>query len=235
MSVIESAGKKVWRLLPQGLRDRVRSTRAMVALRNWFTRRRYKGATHDEIFDEDYFRFVDRTTLESAGVIADAIVADYAPRSVWDVGCGTGALLECFRVRGTEGYGLELAEAALEFCRSRHLNVRKFNILEDTLGVTPKADVVISMEVGAQLQPTGADRYVDLLCGLGPVIVFSAEEPGGGDRVALNEQPHQYWISKFADRGYQMNQVRSHEWRTKWKAADVAPWFCRNVLVFERH
>lgn len=234
MNFTESLAKRLWRLIPSSLRERLRSNGAVVGLRNWIARRRYKGATHDEIFDDEYFYFVDRTTVESADVVADSICAAYQPTSVWDVGCGTGALLECLRARGVRGQGLELAEAALAFCQTRKLDVRPFNIVTDSLDDAGPADVVISMEVGAQLPPTAADRYVDLLCSLGSSIVFSSEIPGGGDRLSLNEQPHSYWIDKFEQRGYLLNQTRTSEWRDKWLAAKVATWFCRNVLIFER-
>ena len=169
----------------------------LVVTRNWLSKRRWQHSSHDEIYDQEYFEFVDHTTEQSAEVIADSIMNSFHPLTVVDVGCGTGALLDGLRTRGVRVRGLEYAEAALEFCRSRHLDVAKFDVESDDLSTEEAADVVISMEVGAQLHADSADRYVDLLCGISTLVVFSVEAPGGGDKYPRNEQPHRYWIEKF--------------------------------------
>ncbi len=151
---------------------------------------------------------------------------------VVDVGCGTGALLDALRARGVRVRGLEYAEAAVEFCRSRQLDVAKFDVESDDLSTEEEADVVISMEVGAQLHADSADRYVDLLCGISTLVVFSVEAPGGGDKYPRNEQPHSYWIEKFRRRGYLFDEALSLQWRRAWKEQRTAPWFSRNVMIF---
>lgn len=188
---------------------------------------------HDAIYGNEYFQFVEQTTIQSADAIADSIVRSFQPALLVDVGCGTGVLLECLRRRGVRGKGLEYAEAALALCRLRKLEVIKFDVTTDPLPVDfGHADVVISMEVGQQLPATSADRYVDLLCQSAPVVIFSSGVPGQGDRHPLNEQPHQYWIAKFHQRGYCFDEALSLQWRKEWKVRATAPWFHNNVLVF---
>ena len=189
-----------WHAVPSSARERLRRFPAIVRLRNWVSRRRWQNATHDEICDSDYFRFVERTTSESADAIADSIMATFRPASVVDVGCGTGVLLDRLRARGVAVRGLEYAKAALEACRGRELDVAAFDVTSDARPGDLTADLVVSMEVGAQLPETSADRYPDLLCGIAPLVVFSVEAPGGGDRFPRNEQPHSYWVEKFTPR-----------------------------------
>lgn len=232
MPVLQQLVRKCWRLLPEAATERLRRFPPLVIFRNWLARRRWQGASHDQIYDESYFQFVDRTTKQSAEVMADAIIHGFHPSSAVDVGCGTGALLESLRSRGVQVKGLEYAQAALEFCRSRQLDVMKFDVETEDLPELGKADLVISMEVGNQLRESSADRYIDLLCRIAPLVVFSSEIPGGGDKLPRNERPHRYWIEKFNQRGYRFDEGRSLQWRNYWKEKGTAPWFSRNVMIF---
>lgn len=224
--------RKFWRLIPESARERLRGFPPIVAVRTWLCRIRWRGASHDQIYDEEYFRFVDRTTKQSAEIMAESISQVFHPSTVVDVGCGTGALLDSLRTRGVKVKGLEYAQAALEFCRSRQLDVMKFDVESDELPELGSVDLVISMEVGNQLHEASADRYIDMLCRIAPLVVFSSEIPGGGDKLPRNERPHRYWIKKFTQRGYRFEEDLSLQWRKKWREQSAAPWFSRNVMIF---
>jgi SAM-dependent methyltransferase len=191
-----------------------------------------KSLSHDDVYDPGYFQFVEQTSARSSAIIAKSIVDTLRPASVVDAGCGTGVLLDQLRSLGVHGRGLEYAEAALRMCLDRQLEVIKFDLTNDQLPPGfGTADVVISLEVGQQLPPAGADRYVGLLCQLADVIIFSSGVPGQGDRRVLNEQPHQYWVDKFRQHGYRFDEVVSYRWREEWMLQDTAPWFYRNVMI----
>lgn len=221
-------------MMPERLRDRLRAAKPVIFLRGFACRMRWFGASHDRIFDKEYFSFVDKTTNASADAIAESILANLRPSSVIDVGCGTGVLLERFRQLGIRVRGYERAEAALTFCQQRQLDVIPFNILEDSVPEEDRFDVAISMEVGHQLPKQHADRFVGLLCDLSDTVVFSSECPGGGDRYWRNEQHHSYWINKFVQRGYLLDQPLTDAWRKNWMQRNVAAWFCRNVMLLRR-
>jgi SAM-dependent methyltransferase len=223
-----------WEWLPESARNRLRLSSAYVAAQDWLRNRKWGDATHDEIYDDEYFKFVDRTTKQSADVIANTIMERFHPASVLDVGCGTGVILESFRSRGVRVRGLEYAEAALAYCRDRQLDVVKFDIASESKTGIEQVDLVVSMEVGQQLRESDADCYVDLLCQAASVVIFSSESPGWGDKYPRNEQPHQYWIEKFGQRGYSFDKPTSLHWRNEWKRLDTAPWFSRNVMIFQR-
>lgn len=232
MNGIDSLLRGLWRSLPG--RERLRRTKTFVALRGAYYSWRWRGASHDQIFDRSYFEFVERTTSTSAEVIADSILTDYQPESVLDVGCGTGTLLERLRERGVRVRGVERAAAGLEFCRERGLDVAAFDVCHDALSEADRADVAVCMEVAHQLPRTAADTLVDLLCAAAPIVVFSSETPGGGDRCASNEQPPEYWIEKFRARGFAWEAERTTAWRLSWEASGVKSWFCKNLLLFRR-
>src|SRR5262245_37227056 len=173
---------------------------------------------HDAIYEDTYFAFVEKTTTASVEVICESIMTDLAPRTVVDLGCGTGVLIDRLRRRGVTVKGLEYAAAALAYCHRRGVDVDRFNIEADELPARFKgADVAVSMEVGQQLDPAASSRYVDLLCNIAGTVVFSSATPGQGDKAPRNEQPHAFWIGEFAARGYAVDELLSSAWREEWK------------------
>ncbi|MGH9085210.1 MAG: class I SAM-dependent methyltransferase [Acidimicrobiales bacterium] len=230
---MRTAVRRVVRRIPAPVRRGLRGLPGALDLRDWA----FKGPrTHDELYGSEYFEMVERTTAQGAVEMARSIVTSLDPRRVIDVGCGTGTLLQALGALGVEdGVGLEYASAAVESCRRRGVAVHRFDIESDDLpsGIG-RADVVISMEVGQQLRPESSERYVDLLCALADVVVFSSAVPGQGDRAPRNEQPHEHWIRAFDRRGLTHDAATTARWRSEWSVQAVAPWFVANVMVFRR-
>ena len=226
MSVYTLA-RRAWHLVPAAIRTlpllRRPSGWAVQAL-----------ARHDDRYDADYYAFVESTTAPSAAFIAASIVRDLAPRTLLDVGCGTGAILHELQARGVTVRGLEYSEAALAYCRERGLDVIRLDLTQESLP-TPAVpyDVVLSTEVAEHLPEQMADPLVDALTSQGPTVVFTAATPGQEGLDHVNEQPHSYWIAKFAARGFALDEHLTPAWRSEWHGR-TATWFSDNLMLFRR-
>jgi hypothetical protein len=163
------------------------------------------------------------------------LAENFAPDSVVDVGCGSGAVLAGLRESGIPAEGLEYSSAALEMCAAHGLRVHKFDLERDgAVGVEPAA-LVVSTEVAEHLPEHCADRYVDLCCGLSRgVVVMTAAIPGQGGTDHVNEQPNEYWIEKFERRGWAFDPETTRRCRKEWEAAGVDAARSRNVLIFRK-
>jgi SAM-dependent methyltransferase len=214
--------------MPQPVRALVEGSSSLRRAKAWIHTR---TVGHDDLYDADYYVAIDATAVQSAEVMADSIVRDFTPRTALDVGCGTGALLELLSRKGVVCAGLEYADAALAYCRARALDVRKFDV-ESAQPLGRQYDVVISTEVAEHLPATLADRFVDLLCAHGRIVVFTAATPGQGGMDHVNEQPHEYWIAKFSERGFVYERERSMQWRDAWTQKGTAWWYSKNLMVF---
>lgn len=189
---------------------------------------------HDRTYNADYYaNEVEPDAAKSAHAMATSITLHIKPRTVIDVGCGTGALLAALRGRGCKVRGLEYSDAGITACRLRKLEVVKFDI---TTAAAPsdRFDLAVSFEVAEHLPAAFADRYVRLLCALSDTVIISAAVPGQGGTDHVNEQPHSYWIEKFNAEGFLFEEHISSQISREWTGWGVAPFYAANVLVFRR-
>jgi SAM-dependent methyltransferase len=230
MSAIYSIPYRLWNGLPFSFRQWIVRKRFLAAPLQMIRKRLMPYGRHDEIYDKRYFELIDSLAGRSAEVIAESVRTEFTPRSVLDVGCGTGAILAILQSWGICSHGLEQSEAALEVCQTRGLDVRKFDLERDELA-KEDADVVVSLEVAEHLPEAIVDRYVEILC-QGNVVVMTAAQPGQGGTDHVNEQPHSYWISKFADRGFAYHEKLTEKLRSDWQNQGVATFYAQNLMVF---
>jgi len=217
--------------VPKRVRDLVALAPGRKRLITWLEAR----AEHDDVYDTYFYdTFVDPTMAMSADVMAASIVRDLRPSTVLDVGCGSGGLMLALAQRGVSVSGLEYSEAGIAKCRERGLKVSRFDIEHDLAETGWRADLAISTEVAEHLPETAADRFVSLLCSLSDTIVMTAATPGQGGTDHINEQPHEYWIQKLQQRGFNLDRSATARWREGWSAANVAGCFAQNVMLFRR-
>ena len=167
----------------------------------------------------------------SAQEIVPLVIDLIHPKSVIDVGCGTGAWLSVFRdhaiedVHGMDGSWLDADMLLIPAQRFSPADLNK------PLPVSRRFDLVISLEVAEHIPAERAGAFVDSLIALGPVVLFSAAIPGQGGTHHVNEQWPDYWAGLFGERGYAViDCIRNKVWqndRVEW-------WYAQNTLMFVR-
>ena len=220
--------KAVYRHMPKTLK----------AVRKAAIRKLEKSVEFDDIYDEKYYTDVLSPRWEkSFEVIAESIMKVFSPRSVVDVGCGIGLLLLAIKKRGVICRGLEYSSAGLNMCHRNGLDVARFDLSRDILPKDLRSDVVVSTEVAEHLPERCADRFVGVLCAIADNVVMTAAEPAHtyvGDHTHANEQPKEYWIAKFAQKGFKYDENISTKFRTEWKQREISPWFVQHLMVFRK-
>ncbi|MDQ3282703.1 MAG: class I SAM-dependent methyltransferase [Acidobacteriota bacterium] len=213
-------------------RDRVASAyRAIVPeplrrfVRDAITRRGYSAA---------FFAKLDAAQAASYDVMAASIAERLHPSAVLDVGSGSGALLAALARDGvTKTTGWESSPHGVAASRRRKVEVHEVD-LGQPFTIGREFDLAICLEVAEHLPESLADQFVDGLASGPGVLLFSAATPGQGGENHINEQPHDYWIEKFARRGFAVDEAMTRELRAEWRAADVASWYCNNSIIFRR-
>jgi SAM-dependent methyltransferase len=182
-------------------------------------------------YTEGFFASHDEGVSASARAMVPRLLGLLEPRSVVDVGCGTGTWLRVVRENGVE----DVLGIDGPWVRPEELEIPAENFIAADLTAAPPLerafDLVTSFEVAEHLPPTDAEAFVDLLTGLGPLVAFSAAVPGQGGAGHTNEQWPAYWSELFARHGFEaVDSLREAFWDDE----EIQWWYRQNILLFGR-
>lgn len=149
--------------------------------------------------------------------VADRIVADIGPRTVMDVGCAIGMLVEALRERGVEAHGIDVSEYAISQVPD---SVAPYCTLGSALEPLPgRFDLITCIEIVEHLSATDGARALSVLCAHADDILFSSSPSDFDEPTHVNVQPIDHWIRAFARRGFALDQ--------DFDATFISPWAMR--------
>jgi len=180
-------------------------------------------------YDEAYFSWQRQTAEGSAAALLPVVIELLAPRSILDVGCGTGVWLrEAMRLGVEDVLGFDFGGAgSLVIPQERFRQID----LERPVEVPRRFDLAICMEVAEHLSPARGPALVRELAQAADAVVFSAAIPGQtppGSPEHPNERWQSYWAGLFGDAGYEpVDALRPHIWDDR----RIAFWYRQNAFV----
>lgn len=210
------------RRMPANLRQIVRSNSWIMSA--------ISRAFGSSIYSRSYYEQVEQSERHSVTVIATWIDRVLGPRSVVDIGCGPGHLIEALHSSGIQVLGLDYSLAAKESVARKGLPFQTFDLT--TPGLVPGApwDLVVCCEVAEHLEARHADLFVQLLAGASDTVFLTAAEVGQGGLNHVNEQPNSYWITKFAGSGFSLDEDMTTQARSVFAEHKVVHYLAKPML-----
>ena len=183
------------------------------------------------LYGRDYYTVKQGGWSASAAAIVPAVLRWFPARSVVDVGCGIGTLLATFARYGVaDVLGLDGDHVPRDLLHidPSQFRAADFHTLRDLGG---SFDIACSLEYAEHLPPACADRFVALLAGAAPVVLFSAAVPGQGGLGHVNEQRQSWWAARFAAHGMvPVDCIRP----AILNAPDAEWYYAQNTLIYCR-
>lgn len=183
-------------------------------------------------YTRDFYELIEEGTRSSAREIIPLLLdllQPILPKSVVDVGCGTGSWLAAFQKLGiADCLGID-GDYVDRTILQIPLNQFQSADLKQPLQLNRKFDLAISLEVAEHLPSTCAENFVNSLTQLAPIILFSAAIPFQGGVEHVNEQWPQYWAYYFQKNGFAVIDCLR---KKIWNNDKVEPWYAQNILVF---
>lgn len=180
-------------------------------------------------YDAAFFDTIRDGTIRSAQavvpILAYALLPALDARTVIDVGCGEGHWGAAFEDYGFTASGID------DNPEHTVIDVLKHNLAVPLPGLG-RFGIVLCLEVAEHLEPERALSFVEDLCGLSDIVVFSAAIPGQGGTDHLNEQWPAFWTALFSERGYSCSGAL--RWAI-WNDHRVENWYRQNIMVATCH
>lgn len=131
---------------------------------------------------------------------AERIVKEINPKTVLDVGCAAGYLVEGLRDRGVEANGIDVSSYAISKVRD---DIKPFCTVQSaTECIEGKYDLITCIEVMEHLAPEDFTVAIENMCNATDIIIFSSTP------FDFNEESHYsinspgFWVEKFAYNGF---------------------------------
>jgi SAM-dependent methyltransferase len=175
----------------------------------------------------------ERETFEawrpSSGAAAQAVVPHlrkiFEPRSVVDLGCGTGAWLAAFGLDDVLGVDAHAPDDALDLPSEKFRRAD----LAVPLELERRFDLALSLEVGEHLPEDVAATLVASLVSLAPTVVFSAAIPGQPGTDHRNCQWPEWWAALFREHDYRPSDCLRFRF---WNNPEIPYWYAQNMIVY---
>jgi hypothetical protein len=163
--------------------------------------------------------------------IWDFIIEKYNPRSICDVGCGDGQLINYFHNKGIEVHGIDGLPVnkvnAPEAIRG------KIHIHDYTLGIGPlfPVDITISCEFVEHVDQKYIGNYMLQFCNC-KTLIFTHALPGQPGYHHVTCRKSDYWIEIMKLFDFQLSLNNCHARKL---AHDKGKILWETVLIFERN
>lgn len=139
--------------------------------------------------------------------VLDIIILKFKPKSVLDVGCGTGVSLSYFIDNGIDAWGIENSDLAVQ--KSKYPEkILKYN-LKHPVDLKRKFDLLWCFEVIEHIHPAYEENVLKTLTSHSALVILSAAKPGQKGHGHFNEKPEEYWIEKFRKLGFIYDSIFS--------------------------
>ncbi len=188
-----------------------------------------------------FYKSVDNRASLAAKIALSKIISLIHPKSLLDVGCGSGAWLETAGKLGVlQLHGVDLPES-IEIVKQRFslnelenvdLNLQSKNFESGRLALSARVDLVISLEVAEHLPPAASQEFVRSLTQCTDYVLFSAAQPGQGGTHHINERPIRFWVTEFEKNGFSCFDIVRGDLLAN---SEIPRFYGLNALLFVRN
>lgn len=187
-----------------------------------------------EEYSKTYYASLNKEESDQAKMLAKILTKLYNPKSVVDIGCGTGLYLAPFNIEIK--YGVDISAVAfdpeLKKESSRNLIVKD---LTKPKAIPLKTDLAICLEVVEHVGDENVEVLMDNIVSASDILVVTSAPPGQAGLNHVNCQPQEYWQKKFEARGFHRDYHDEYQIVSYLMGVPHTVWIIRNLMVYKKN
>lgn len=185
-----------------------------------------------EDYTKKYYAAINLDEAIQAKILAKAIEDLYHPKTMIDLGCGTGLYMKEFKC---DKSGLDISpEAFDQEVLMVDRSLVSFEDLRFEKESVTKRDLALCLEVVEHIGCEYADVLVKNITNYSDLIVMTAAGIGQAGLNHVNCQPQKYWDEKFEALGYQRQYHGEFEIINKVHQHPHTIWIIRNLMIYKK-
>jgi len=146
--------------------------------------------------------------------IAKRIIEQSEPKTVLDAGCAWGFLVEGFRNRGVDAFGVDISEYAIQ---NVHPDIKSYCRVGSIVEPFPnRYNLITCIEVLEHLPQPEAEKAIENLCAHTDEIIFSSTPFDYKEVTHFNVHDPEYWAEQFARHGFYRDMDADMSYITAW-------------------
>jgi len=183
-----------------------------------------------------YKNFVDvwgEHEKHCADLLGFWLFSAFSPKSVVDIGCGSGVYLNLLADLGVEVMGVDGEDNAVKLLGDK---LKVFD-LRNKLDLGRKFDAAICIEVIEHIDKEFEQVVISNIASHADVILFSGAKPNQVGENHINCNTKEYWISLFEKEGVYFMEKESVELVKYMQSRDEflkCPWLVENLMILGR-
>jgi len=183
----------------------------------------------NDIYGDIFYEDNQYSSFVSGLNVLKKLLPELLPNSIIDFGCGTGTWLAAAKAinRNIEVVGIDGDYVNRDMLMIDESSFIPFDLTK-FIDLERKFDLAISLEVAEHIDEEYADSFIDNICRHSDKVLFSAAHVGQGGDGHVNEQPMEYWINKFSNRGYKLINIKE-EFQNN---PDIEIWYKDNMCLY---
>lgn len=174
---------------------------------------------------------VERDFQDDAAIISTALIEEFDPDTVFEIGCGIGLHLKPFLDQGIEANGVDESNVAHEnaVIPAKHIEI------QDLRAYDPGQvhDLVICIDLLEYTSRSREDTFIESIAGTGRIAVVSVPLPRYSNLRYDHEEPKQYWVKKFQEHGMRYDPEATRHVQDRIEADEEA-WVPEQLMVFRK-
>lgn len=184
-------------------------------------------------YKNKYYQRHRDLTLSSAKKIIQLFPNTFNPKSVLDIGCGTGEWMSLFKTKypscnlvGIDGHWIKSDDL---ICKD--IDLFNLDLSSDLTSKVfeKKYDLIICLETITDLSEQCGDNLIEKICKSSDICLFSSGTPVQTHTPHKNRQWQSYWRSLFEKNGFKvLDVIRPAIWNDN----DVGAWYRQNCFLF---